>query len=124
MKIRAGFVSNSSSSSYIAIGVSKYQNEATFSKIMKALGLPEDIGYDDLAASKWAEVDYCTYRKHGICLYENDGVYLIGMGIAEDIHNDKRLSEMKTRLRKLFKKIGVDVSPDEIKFEYGEIGYG
>lgn len=122
MKIRAGFVSNSSSSSYIAIGVSKYHNAQAFEKIMKALGLPKDAGYDDLDG--WNEFDHNTYTKHGIYIYEQDGVYLVGMDISEDILKDKRLSEMKAQLRKKFKTVGVDVSVDDMRFEYGEIGYG
>jgi hypothetical protein len=90
---------------------------------MKALNLPEDPDYDDI--EDWDPFDHGTVRKHGIYLYEGgDGIYMAGMDIAEDIAEDKRLSEMKDRLQKLFKKIGVDVDTKDMKFEYGEIGSG
>lgn len=124
MKIRSGFVSNSSSSSFIAVGISKYEHPKAFKKIMAALNLTEDACYDELEEKEWDSFDYGTYRKHGIYLYENDGVYMVGMNASEDIANDKRLSEIKERLKKQLNKVGVDVDVKDMKLEYGEVGSG
>lgn len=129
MKIRSGFVSNSSSSSFIAVGFGKYtmypKVNPKFDEAVKAMTgkFPDELDYDDLEAI-WCGNGICS--KDGIYLYTSDcEPFFVGMDIEEGIIADKRLSEMTRECKKLLKdKLGVSVILKDLEFKNGECSSG
>lgn len=129
MKIRNGFVSNSSSSSFIAVGFSRYTKypkvNPKFEKAVEALTgkTPGDLDWEDLELIWW---------QNGIC--EKDGVYMytsdcepffVGMDIEAGIKADKRLSELKKECKQLLKdKLGITVPLKDLEFRNDECHSG
>jgi hypothetical protein len=127
MKIRSGFVSNSSSSSFIAIGIGKKWGKPNtkFNDILKALlgCAPEDITYEVLERY-WYEYGQC--KKDGISFYTSDTEpFFIGMDLIEGIKKDKKLSELKKELKVLVKdKLNITLPLKEIELRVGETHSG
>lgn len=129
MKTRSGFVSNSSSSSFIAVGISRYENypkqNEKFCEAVKALTgkNPDDLEWDDLEPL-WNWSGVC--EKEGIYMYTNDcEPFFIGMDIEEGILKDKRLSELKKECKKLFKEnLNMTISVKDLEFRNDECSSG
>lgn len=98
MKIRHGFVSNSSSSSFCILGIV--------------------ISDEDLAQQLESNTE--LYREYGISNY--DGQTLIGMG-PEKMKNDETLLQFKQRIVDEFKKQNVDVKVEDLDWHI-DGGYG
>ena len=105
MKIRNGFVSNSSSSSFIVVGTDHEME--TF--LVKA-------GYDpDDASCGKAEYD-------GISVISIDhSPYLYGMDIHWRLESGERVPDLKKEFLMIFKeRFGIDVPEDKVNLEYGD----
>ena len=99
MKIRTSFVTNSSSSSFIVVGVNAETYGDKFEKI-KGENEWGEVTYGDVF--ELAETDY------------NDVISLINL----DFEN-KSVKQMKKEFVKLAKERGVEVDLEDIKFDYG-----
>jgi hypothetical protein len=122
MKIRTGFVSNSSSSSFVAVGIGKQygKDNTKFNDIIKALlGCdPEDVTYETLEMY-WSDYGSCV--KDGITVYTSDAEpFFVGLNLLKGIEADKRLSEMKAELKQTIKdKLNINVPMKSMKFRTG-----
>lgn len=108
MKIRTGFVSNSSSSSFCVIGVT---DETVVKKLYEAEGLKQD---------EWGFPYGCDGGKvvsfYGRCVSE----------CCAGIPAEKTLQDMSIKQARLHfcdlvkKKLKVDIRPDQVDLHYGE----
>lgn len=123
MKIRTNFVSNSSSSSFIAI---TYDNVEDIKGILLQKGIdPEDnYWYEELKESRYGMFDLNS-NFDLMCL---EDCYIEDSKIALCIENllnkdNKTVDECKQLfIHKMKKDFGIDVSMKDIDFEYGEWG--
>jgi hypothetical protein len=122
MKIRNSFVSNSSSSSFVAVGFDNASEE--FHKILKELQLND---YDMYGNDDFEQIDHGIFTSNklkGICIYMYDEPFFIGIQAGELIEQDMRLSEIKKILKKTLAQYGIDSDKDSMQYIYGECGNG
>jgi hypothetical protein len=103
MKIRNGFVSNSSSSSFVVYGVGINSN--SFAEILVKKGIIKSIeefneNYDEILSNK-VNLEYA---------YESDDYLYLGLS-PENANDDETFSNFKKRVAKKLKDIGVDKDP-------------
>lgn len=131
MKIRNGFISNSSSSSFVLVGISRWKKEKLFAEIFEALGFTEKemtSADEDTMNPKGFDVSdqgEFSNDKNGISLFVNDSeVSCIGLNIFDDLKNDKTVNEMKKEFMKKIKALGVEIKQSDIEFINEEFGWG
>lgn len=107
MKIRIGFVTNSSSSSFIVVGV---HNEDVIEQMKK-------LEKEEIKCS------YGCYHGDHFSFYGNwNDVYYAGLEASSLIEQDMKLSEIKNMFMFKCKELGIKVSANDVIFEYGEMG--
>ncbi len=139
MKVRNGFVSNSSSSSFVAVGVSKggygasKKDGQVFTNLMEAMGMPlKEYEYDAFYpnsdseyAGKASDYGYGTMRMtdgSDICLYGGYEFYFVGLDAIPLIEKDMKLSEIKKLFQKAVKKYyKVKINLADIKLRSDEV---
>ena len=116
MKTRQGFVSNSSSSSFIVVGVS---DEDFCSKLLAAMKIYMDR---DNPVEGWVEYE------PGFGVHEGkpfdvigsyDYVSYVGFDIESDLKKGTSLNLLKKKFVELAKKIGVEVPISKVDLHYG-----
>jgi hypothetical protein len=123
MKIRNGFVSNSSSSSFCIIGTT-YNSE--IAKLVKAEG--KNFTHYDEESESWIEgTDYLGYGCDSgkvVMFYGDDGPEYVGVE-AVDLLEQHSLPEARKAFCKLVKEcLNVDIDPRFVDLHYGEAGNG
>ena len=120
MKIRTGFVSNSSSSSFCIIGT----DEAKYIKqLMDAEGLSLACSYEDDSE----EGEYLSYGvAEGKVVNFHGSVMVSYAGVeAEPVLQKMTIPEAAKAFKELVKtKLDVDIPLSEINLHYGEAGNG
>lgn len=106
MKIRTSFVTNSSSSSFIIVGVHGYNR--AIDKLRPFIEEEED-GWGDLERSIAIEGLYI--ERTGECSY--------AVTLDDTDFENKTVKQMKQEFVDICKSKGVDIGIEEITFEYG-----
>lgn len=110
MKKRLGFVSNSSSSSFIAV-CTKYDIE----DVLLKMGFKSD----DI------EMGMAFYGNIVVLAYDWDNPFAYGIDIAQDLERGERVPDLKEKFRKIVKeRFGIDIPIKDVEFKYGEVGSG
>ena len=123
MKVRQGFVSNSSSSSFVAVGIScsggwgdkDNKKKERWESLLTAMGMPTDSyeydafypDSDSEYAGKATDYDYGTMKLTDgseICLYGGCEFYFCGLDAMPLIEQDMKLSEIKKKFQQIVKK--------------------
>ena len=128
MKFRAGFVSNSSSSSFAIVGIRNDWGKGPkpLDKLCKQLEIVKD-GNMEVAEEKgfWPRQQGSYEAKDGLCLFVQDcDICMIGLSIADELSKDKTVSEMKDCLQAVLAKRGIKVKLSQIRFEVEQFGWG
>jgi hypothetical protein len=124
MKIRAGFVANSSTSSYLLVGVSDDTLISAFAKAQKITF----NGFDSYDYGEGDEELYEAEMSHGV--YDCDGLTYAGsdgtpfvVGIdAESILEKVNIPKAKEMFREKAKTLGIDILLSDIELLYGKAG--
>jgi hypothetical protein len=126
MKIRVGFVSNSSSSSFVAVGISKYDHPKLYNELMNAIGLPIIEGYDEDDIDKLADFydhgSVITKDGSDIVVYGGYEFWFTGFDAIPLFSNDMKLSEIKIKFHDIvMNKYKIDIPLSDIEFVCSEI---
>lgn len=118
MKYRNGFVSNSSSSSFICLGT---ENPETIAKLLKAEGIEFDEDEGSYPEQGYGRVEGKTVDFIGISSDGDVDTAGISDDKFEEIFEKNSITEAKKVVVDIIKKeLGVDVPEDELKLSYGE----
>jgi hypothetical protein len=120
MKIRTGFVSNSSTSSFCILGTG---DEKVIKKLLKAEGLLKQADSGDLLSMGQYTGSLVTFVGSG---GGADEIYLAGCAIEGDMLEEKTLSQIRQEfVESVRTHLGVDIDVKVgLRMEYGECGDG
>jgi hypothetical protein len=125
MKTRAGFVSNSSSSSFCMVGFRvDIENEDDWEILKKVGFLPEDARMGDKDVDTWVDQGVSGTPK-GFLVMGSDAPCMVGLDAEGYLADDWRLSQIKERLEEMLREEGVmNVTTEGMYLDYGEAGSG
>lgn len=119
MRVRSGFVSNSSSSSFVVVGI---RSRRLCDKILESANLTEE--------QLWANWDLCTdhgqYKVNGIDIVWGEDYNdepLIGLDISSRFTKGHGFKRIYKELVATLKKIGITgfLPSEKVGFHYGQI---
>jgi len=123
MKIREGFVSNSSSSSFVAVCTNR---EDPINQFLSHLGFPSEGELQEAVYEgdpNFKETNYGIYRHvpSKLEIYVSCGeVYWIGLDVEKMLVSDMRVSECKQTVIQLFASIGIKLTSEDLMFRSGQ----
>jgi len=138
MKLRTGFVANSSTGSYLLVGIHSWADfgvwKAGVERKEKDGSIKRRVIFDKLKHLVNADTDepdnlYVNFgRKQGskgINLYGGESPYYIGIDVEKAILSDNKFSDMVREFRKLARlKYHVIIPKDMVTLHFGEDGCG
>jgi len=101
MKVRTGFVSNSSTSSFCLLGISIGSDSERYEEINTAIG------------KKWGYKDNPITARGGLEDYDSD--HLVGAW-PHKMKDNETLWEFKSRICSAMKEVGLDANPDQLEW--------
>ena len=117
MKIRSGFVSNSSSSSFIAVGFYTYHNEELTNKVFDAIKFDSDCDDIDTALGKCGfkvgnQGQYVNKDRISFFLTDSE-VACIGMEIKDSLSAGKTVPDLREDFMRKLEKLGIELAEDD-----------
>lgn len=114
MKIRYGFVSNSSSSSFLIVGTT---DDEIINKIINAQKLTKEEIEENMS--------FGMYENDGLEFLGTEGIDYVGVELTEDELNLAPLVSVKQEFaKKLKQKYNMIIPVEKIRMYYGEVGSG
>ena len=109
MKIRHGFVTNSSSSSFLLLAISNYE---LIEEVAQKLGFSHE--HEDISHGVWwSDKDIALVGIYG-------DLYYAGID-PEELLEKMTLPELREYASKQFKELGLDIPPELFHLRYGEV---
>ncbi len=118
MKIRNGFVSNSSSSSFLIVGVDNF-SDVRLSQLVERDGMEEGFGsYNNGKTLVFLGGAYEYDEKYNPVNYRP---YYVGVEAEQALKDGRTVAELKKDFLEKTAALGVTFSEKEVDLHYGEI---
>lgn len=129
MKIRNGFVSNSSSSSFLIVGVEQVYDyegkriDLRLEQLVKAdkPNLEDGFGGEYNGKTLVFLGGEADWNEDNVALLNSYTPYYIGINAEEGLKSGKTVPELKKEFIEKAKKLGVIFTEDEVDLYYGEV---
>ncbi len=126
MKVRSGFVSNSSSTSFIIVGVScGYREDNTRAKALVMADKPDlENGWGGGSEGKTLQFlggEYDWDEEDSDKMLESYEPYFIGVDAEQGLKANMTVGDLKKEFIKRAKALGVTYTEDEVDLYYGEV---
>ena len=121
MKVRNGFVSNSSSCSFLIVGVSAYggRDGSDLSETLKEMAKAD--GCEEMGWGGYSEGKTLVFLGGEEDEEEEYAPDYVGIEAEQDLKNNKTIGELKQEFLTKVKALGFDIPEERVDLHYGEI---